>query len=356
MATERINLTKTRSAASGRAAARFRLLFRADRMNRMQKFGAWLPVIYMFCVGSALAQGYPAKSIRIVVPFPPGGNSDVNARIIAQPLQELLGQTVVIENRSGAGGMIGSELVAKAPADGYTLVLGSDGPTTISPLIYRRPPYDPIRDFAPVSMLSLTAMVIVVHPLVPAKNVKELIALAKARPGTLLRASGGVGTANHIAGESFQTLSGTRMTHVPYKGTPLALVDLMGGHVDLLFDTLPSVISYIKQGKVRALAVTTQKRATALPDVQTVEESAGIKGYEANVYTGLLAPAGTPKEILSRLASEVAKALGTPTVRERFLELGAEPQAMSPEEFARFLRDTHVKLGKVITAANIKVD
>jgi tripartite-type tricarboxylate transporter receptor subunit TctC len=322
----------------------------------MQRFGQCLPIIAALCAGSALAQGYPAKSIRIVVPFPPGGNSDVNARIIAQPLQEQMGQTVVIENRTGAGGMIGTDVVAKAPADGYTLVLGSDGPTTISPLIYRKPPYDPIKDFAPASMLSLTAMVIVVHPSVPAKNVKELVALAKARPGTLLRASGGVGTANHIAGESFQTMSGTRMVHVPYKGTPLALVDLIGGHVDLLFDTTPSVIGSIKQGKVRALAVTTQKRAMALPDLPTVEEAAGIKGYEANVYTGLLAPAGTPRDILNRISSEVAKALGNPAVRERFFELGAEPQAMSPDEFARFLRDTHVKLGKVIAAANIKVD
>ena len=316
----------------------------------------WLPIIAALGAGAALAQGYPAKSIRIVVPFPPGGNSDVNARIIAQPLQEQMGQTVVIENRTGAGGMIGTDVVAKAPPDGYTLVLGSDGPTTISPLIYRKPPYDPIKDLAPVSLLSLTAMVIVVHPSVPAKNVKELIALAKSAPGKLLRASGGVGTANHIAGESFQTMSGTRMVHVPYKGTPLALVDVIGGHVDVLFDTMPSVISYIKQGKVRALAVTTRKRATALRDVPTVEEAAGIKGYEASVYTGLLAPAGTPKEVLNRLSSEVAKALANPAVREPFLELGAEPQAMSPDEFARFLRDTHEKLAKVIAAANIKVD
>jgi tripartite-type tricarboxylate transporter receptor subunit TctC len=304
----------------------------------------------------AHAQAWPAKPIRIIVPFPPGGNSDVNARIIAQPLQEQLGQTVVIENRTGAGGMIGSEVVAKAAPDGYTLVLGSDGPTTISPLIYRKPPYDPLKDFAPASMLSLTAMVIVVHPSVPAKNVKELVALAKSRPGKLLRASGGVGTANHIAGESFENQAGIKMSHVPYKGTPLALVDLIGGHVDVLFDTTPSVLGTIKQGKVRALAVTTQKRALALPDLPTVAEAAGITGYEANVYTGLLAPAGTPKEILNRISSEVAKAFSNAAVRERFFELGAEPQAMSPDEFARFLRDTHAKLGKVIAAANIKVD
>lgn len=322
----------------------------------MQRLRQWFPIIAALCAGSALAQGYPAKSIRIVVPFPPGGNSDINARIIGQSLQEQMVQTVVIENRSGAGGMIGSDVVAKAPPDGYTLLLGSDGATTISPLIYRKPPYDPVKDFAPVSMLSLTAMVIVVHPSVPAKNVKELIALAKARPGKLLRASGGIGSANHLAGELFETMAGTRTVHVPYKGTPLALVDLIGGHVDLLLDTMPSVINSIKQGKVRALAVTTQKRAIALPDVHTVAEAAGIKGYEANVYTGLFAPAETPPEILNRLASEIAKALGNPAVRERFLELGAEPQAMSPDEFARFLRDTHVKLGKVITAANIKID
>jgi tripartite-type tricarboxylate transporter receptor subunit TctC len=302
---------------------------------------------------ATLAQPYPSKSIRIVVPFAPGGNTDITARLVAQALTEQMGQSVVVENRAGAGGMIGGEIVAKAPADGYTLMLATNGSTTISPLLYAKPLYDPLREFAPVALVAFSPIVIVAHPGVPAKTAQELIALAKAKPGRLTMSSAGTGTSNHLAGELFQSMTGTKLVHVPYKGSGAALVDLVGGQVDLLFDQITSSIGYIRQGKLRAVAVTTARRATALPDVATVAES-GVRGYEANTYAGVVAPAAVPKDILVRLGAEMSKTVNNPVIREKFLGLGAEPQHMNPDEFGKFLRDEHAKWGRVIRTANVK--
>ena len=299
------------------------------------------------------AQGYPDRPVRFVVPFPPGGNLDISGRIVAQALAEQTAQTFVVDNRGGAGGMIGGEIVAKAQPDGYTLLVGGSGPTTISPLLYPKAAYDPVRDLAPISLFSIAAIAIVVHPRIPASNVRELIALAKSQPGKLTVASAGTGSSSHLSNELFQFMTGVRFTHVPYKGGGPAVVDLVGGQVDVLFDQVTSTMGYVRQGKLRALAVTTLARLAAFPDIPTVAE-AGVAGYHAESYTGLFAPAATPKAVIARLHAEVSRALATPAVRERFASLGAEAEAMSPDKFAKYLHDERSRWGKVIQTAGVK--
>ena len=301
----------------------------------------------------AAAQGYPEKPVRVVVPFPPGGNLDLSGRIVAQALTDQTGQTFVVDNRGGAGGMIGGEVVAKAHPDGYTLLVGGSGPTTISPLLYQKAAYDPARDLAPISLFSIAAIAIVVHPRIPANNLRELIALARTHPGKLTVASAGTGSSSHLSNELFQHMAGVRFTHVPYKGGGPAVVDLVGGQVDLLFDQVTSTMGYVKQGKLRALAVTTLARLAAFPDIPTVAE-AGVAGYHAESYTGLFAPIATPKPIIVRLHAEVAKALASSAVRERFASLGAEAQSMSPEAFTKYLSDERQRWAKVIQVAGVK--
>jgi len=280
--------------------------------------------------GAAFAQGYPEKPVRIIAPFPPGGNVDIHARVIAAGLTEIFGQTVIVDNRGGAGGMIGAEAAAKAPPDGYTLLLGSNGSVSIGPLLYSKAAYESLRDFAPISLLSISPMTFAVHPSTPAKNVKELIALLKARPGKVTMATAGTGTSNHLTGELFQGLTGTKMVHVPYKGSGPALVDVLGGQVDLIVDQVASSIPHIRAGKLRPIAVTTDKRAAVMPDVPTFDE-AGLKGYEANTYAGLLAPAGTPKDVLAKLNAATLRVLGTNATKERFAHMGARsPPATRP--------------------------
>ena len=315
---------------------------------------AWLFVNSLFFLhASAHAQGYPDKPIRIVIPFATGGFADIAGRTIAQAFTESLGVSVIPDNRAGAGGMIGAEAVAKAAPDGYTLLLASNGPMTIGPALYAKVPYDPIRDFAPISSLGVSPIVLLLHPSLPAKNVVELIALLKSRPGKVSIASPGVGTSAHLAGELFQILTGTKMIHVPYKGSGPALTDLMGGQVDVAFDPLSSAINFIKSGKLRGLAVTTDRRSPAMPDIPTLEE-AGVQGYEASTFVALLAPAGTPRPIVNRLNEAALKALGATAIRESFAQFATVPTGGTPEQLGEFLRQDLAKWKKVIAASNVK--
>lgn len=305
---------------------------------------------------SAWSQAYPTvKPIRLVVPFAPGGNVDITARTIAPALGEALGQSVIVENRPGAGGVLGADIVAKAVPDGYTLLMGSNSSVSVAPALYPRNPYHPIRDFAPIALVAATPFVLVVHPSVPAKTLEELIALAKAKPGTLSMASGGTGSSNHLVGELFQSLTGTKLLHVPYKGAGAVAADLLGGQVQLLFDQLAASTPNIKAGRLRALAVTSTSRASVVPDVPTMAE-AGVKGMDVTNITGVLAPAGTPADIVAKVNAAVLKAIARPEVKERFATLGVNPLGGTPDEFAAFIREDFAKWTKVIKDGNIKVD
>ena len=306
--------------------------------------------------GSSLAQTvYPAKAIRYVVPFPAGGPLDIVARAIGQELNKSWGQAVVIDNRPGAGGNIGADLVAKAPADGYTILMGAVSTHAINVTLYNKLPYDPIRDFAPVTLITSVPNVLVVHPSVPANNVKELIALAKSRPGQLNFASGSTGSAGHLAGELFNSMAGVRMTHIPYKGAAPAVVDLMAGHVSLMFDNISSALPNIKATRVRALAVTTLKRSPLLPQLPTISD-AGLRGFDIATWFGIFAPAGTPPDIVARLNGEIVRILHTPEMKERLALLGAEPIGNKPDEFAAFVRAEIPKYAKVIQASGARAD
>ena len=306
--------------------------------------------------GSSLAQTvYPAKAIRYVVPFPAGGPLDIVARAIGQELNKSWGQPVVIDNRPGAGGNIGADLVAKAPADGYTILMGAVSTHAINVTLYNTLPYDPIRDFAPVTLITSVPNVLVVHPSVPANNVKELIALAKSRPGQLNFASGSTGSAGHLAGELFNSMAGVRMTHIPYKGATPAVVDLMAGHVSLMFDNMSSALPNIKATRVRALAVTTLKRSPLLPQLPTISD-AGLRGFDIATWFGIFAPAGTPPDIVARLNGEIVRILHTPEMKERLALLGAEPIGNKPDEFAAFVKAEIPKYVKVIQASGARAD
>ena len=308
-----------------------------------------------FMSAIAQAQGYPTHAIRLIVPFPPGGATDIIARAVAQRWTETLGQSVVVENRPGAGGNIGSDIVAKATPDGYTLLMGTVGTHAINASLYTNMPYDHIKDFAPVILVAGVPNVMEVNPSVPAKTVQEFIAYAKANPGKLNFASSGSGTSIHLSGELFKVMTGVQMTHVPYKGSAPALTDLMGGQVQVMFDNLPPSLPHIKAGKLRPLAVTSATRAPALPDVPTVAES-GVPGFEASSWFGVLAPAGTPRPIIDRLNGEVAKWLATPEAKERMLSLGANAIGGSPEDFAAHIRAETAKWAKVVKESGAKAE
>ena len=311
----------------------------------------------LLCLAATLAfaQAYPNKPVRLVVPFPPGGTTDILARSVAQKLYEAWGQQVLIDNRPGAGGNIGTEIVAKAVPDGYTLLMGTVGTHAINSSLYSRLPFDPVKDFAPVTLVASVPNVLVVHPSLPAKSVKELIALIKAKPGELTFASSGNGTSIHLAGELFKSMTGTTMLHIPYKGSAPALTDLLGGQTNMMFDNLPSSIQHIKSGKLRALAVTSSHRSSALPDVPTVAES-GVPGFEASSWFGVLAPAGTPREIVNKINADIVKALSAPEIRERLSGQGAEPVGNTPEQFAAYIKAESAKWAKVVKESGAKVD
>ncbi|MGE5523438.1 MAG: Bug family tripartite tricarboxylate transporter substrate binding protein [Rhodospirillaceae bacterium] len=318
---------------------------------------AWLLIIAAALGAAAgIAQAaYPDRPVRIIVPYPPGGNIDITARAIAPGLGEALGTTVVVDNRGGAGGTIGSELAAKSAPDGYTMLLGSTGTLATSPLLYAKVGFDPLKDYAFTSLVSIVPLVMVVNPAIPAKTVKDFVALAKARPGRVTMGSAGTGTSNHLAGEYFQSVAGVKLVHVPYKGSGPALVDLMGGQIDLMFDQLSSSIGYIHGGKLRAIAVTTLKRSSGLPNTPTVDES-GYKGFEASTTTGILLPAATPKDIVQKVHAALLKVLQQPSVKENFARFGAEVLASSPQEFEKVLRNEIAKWTKVVREANVKVE
>jgi tripartite-type tricarboxylate transporter receptor subunit TctC len=303
----------------------------------------------------ALAQPYPSKPIRIVVPFPAGGTTDVLARAVAQKLTESLGQATVVDNRPGAGGNIGAELVAKSPPDGYTLLMGTVGTHAINPGLYPKMPYDHVKDFSPVILVAGVPNVLVVNPALPFNSVKELIAYAKANPGKLNFASSGNGTSIHLSGELFRTMADVQIMHVPYKGSSPALQDLVGGQVQIMFDNLPSSLALIKAGKLKALAVTSLARAAALPDVPTLAES-GLPGFEASSWFGLLAPAGTPQPVIAKLNADVAKWLASPEAKEKLLAQGAIAAGGTPEDFAKHIAAETAKWQKVVKDSGAKID
>ena len=303
----------------------------------------------------AQAPAYPTKPIRLVVPFPAGGATDILARAVAQKLTEAWGQAVVVDNRPGAGGNIGSELVAKATPDGYTLEMGTVGTHAINASLYAKMPYDHVKDFAPVILVAGVPNVLVVTPSLPANSVQELIAYAKANPGKLNFASSGSGTSIHLSGELFKVMAGVEMTHIPYKGSAPALQDLIGGQVQLMFDNLPPSLPQIKSGKLRALGVTTATRSAALPDTPTIAES-GLPGFEASSWFGVLAPAGTPPAIVAKLNTEIARWLATPEAREKLVALGATAAGGTPEDFARHIAAETAKWAKVVKDSGAKVD
>ena len=298
---------------------------------------------------------WPSKPIRIVVPFPPGGTTDILARAAAQKMTEAWKEQAVIDNRPGAGGNIGAELVAKAPADGYTMLMGTVGTHAINASLYAKMPYDHVKDFAPVILVAAVPNVMVVHPSVPAATVAEFIAWAKANPGKVNFASSGSGTSIHLAGELFKTQTGLAMTHVPYKGSAPAIADLIGGQVQVMFDNLPSALPQIRGGKLRALAVTSRERANALPDVPTVAES-GLLGFEASSWFGLLAPTGTPREVVVRVNAEIARWLASSDAKDKLASQGAVAAGGTPEDFASHITAETAKWQKVVRESGAKVD
>ena len=301
------------------------------------------------------AQDYPSKPVRFVVPFAPGGTTDVLARLVGEKLSASLGQQFVVDNKPGAGGNVGTAQVAKAEPDGYTLLMGTVGTHAINASIYPSLPYDPVQDFAPVTLVATVPNVLVVNPEVPANSVAELIALAKEKPGELNFASSGNGSSIHLSGELFKAMTGVDIVHVPYKGSGPAVVDLLGGQVQMMFDNLPSSAPQIKAGKLRPLGVTSKERSPTLPDVPTIAE-AGVPGYEALSWFGVLVPAGTPDAIVAKLQNEIAKALADPTMRERFAELGAVPVGGTSAEFADLITAETAKWAKVVQDAGIKLE
>ena len=311
---------------------------------------------------SAWAQSanWPTKPVKIVVPFAPGGTTDILARAIAPELQHAFGQPFVVDNKPGAGGNVGADLVAKSPPDGLNLLMGTVGTHAINQALYPKLPYDPIKDFAPVTLVAGVPNVLVMNPAKAEsygiRNVADLIKYAKANPGKLNMASSGNGTSIHLSGELFKSMTGTFLLHFPYRGSGPALLDLIGGTMDLMFDNLPSAMPHIKAGKLKALAVTTAQRSAALPDVPTIAEAGPVKGFDASSWFGLLAPAGTPADIVNRIQQECAKALASPSVKERLLSQGAIPGGNTPQAFAAYIAAETKKWAAVVKQSGAKVD
>ncbi len=316
---------------------------------------AALAAALALAAGGAAAQAYPAKPIRFVVPYPPGGASDVTARLLAQKMTEWMGQQVIVDNRPGANGIVALEWVAKQPADGYTILMANLGPNAINPSVYAKLPYDAVRDFAPITLTTLVPQVIVVDPKLDVKSLKDLIALAKAKPGQVQYANGGNGSSNHMGLELLKSMAGIDIAAIPYKGDAQAMQDVMGGQVQLTLPTAVAASPHVKSGKLRALAVSTKKRVGSLPEVPTVDE-AGVPGFESFSWGGVMAPAGTPKDVIARLNAEIVKALRQPDVQERLQGLGAEIVGNSPEEFGAFVQAEIEKWAKVAKFANVKLD
>jgi tripartite-type tricarboxylate transporter receptor subunit TctC len=307
-------------------------------------------------VSSAVAQQYPDRPVRLIVPFAPGGTTDILARILGQRLSENLGQQIVIDSRGGAGGNLGTALAAKAPPDGYTLLLGVISPLAINVSLYgNKLPYNPVRDFAPISLITKVPQVISLHPSVPAKTVQQLIALGKAHPGKLTFGSAGVGTSNHLVGELLNVMTGMKMVHVPYKSAGLASVAVFSGEVDMMISAPPAVMQFFKAGRMRPLAVTSASRSLALPEVPTMIES-GLRDFEATAWYCMVAPAGTPRSIIDKVHGALVRALDAPQLRQRLLDEGATPESSTPEELGAFMRSEIDKWDKVVKRAGVRLE
>ena len=331
------------------------------KSNRRLALALLVQATALGMAGPAIAQtAWPTKPVRIVVPFAPGGTTDLLARALAPELSRAFGQQFIVDNRAGAGGNIGAEAVAKAPADGYTLLMGTVGTHGINRALYEKMPYDPIKDFAPVTLVASVPNVMVMNTekarSLGINNVADFIRVAKAQPGKLNMASSGNGTSIHLAGELFKSMSGTYMVHFPYRGSGPALLDLLAGNMDVMFDNLPSSMPQIKAGKLKALAVTSTQRSAALPDIPTMEQAARLRGFDASSWFGLLAPAGTSPDIVNRIQQEVAKSLNSPAVKEKLLAQGAIPSGNTPTEFARHIDSEHRKWAQVVKVSGAKVD
>lgn len=305
--------------------------------------------------GALWAQSYPARPIRFVVPFAPGGPTDILARAVGQKLTDAFGQTIVIENRGGAGGNIGAEVVARSPADGYTMLMGATSTHAINPSLYRKLSFDPVKDFAPVSLVANTPSLLAVHPALPVRTIKDLIALAKARPGQLSYASAGNGTSNHLAGVLLSMMAGIDMVHVPYKGSGPALVDVISGQVPMMFNNTASVMPHVTAGKLRAVALASLERSALLPDIPTVAES-GLPGFEVRSWHGVFVPAGTPRDIVNRLSNEIVRAVRAADVKSRLNAQGVELVGSSPEAFAEFVKKELAKWAKVVSQSGARAD
>ncbi len=304
---------------------------------------------------SALAQSYPNKTVKLVVPFPPGGGNDVIARIIGQKLTAKLGQSFVIENKAGANGIVGLTAVKQATPDGYTLGIAAAGPMAVNPALYDKLPYDPVKDFEPITNMVIYPLLLVTHPSLPVKTMKEFLALAKQKPDTINYASPGSGNSGHLAGELLNAMAKVKTVHVPYKGQGPAMTDLLAGQVQALYSSIPSVLPYVEQGRLNALGIGSTKRLSSMPQVPTIAES-GVPGYEAYSWIGIVAPPGTPKDIVAKLNKEITEILRQKDVEDDLLRQGAIPAGDTPEKFAVFIKDEIVKWGGVVKSANIKAD
>jgi tripartite-type tricarboxylate transporter receptor subunit TctC len=321
--------------------------------NRLRA-AALLSVLSFAGAGQAFAQTYPAKPVRVIVPYAAGGPLDDVARVVGQRLTEMWGQAVVVDNRGGAGGGIGADVVAKSAPDGYTLLLGNAGPITINPSLQKKLPYDPQQDLLPVTLMVASPMVLVVHPSLPVKSVRELVAFARAKPGQLNFASAGVGNLQHLGMEALQSMAGIRMNHVPYKGAAPAFVDLISGQVELMFANIVGVLPHVKSGRVRAVAVSSARRAAVLPEVASVAET--YPEFDATGWMGMFAPAGTARDIVAKLHGDIAKVLARQDIRERLANQGAEVIAGTPEQLAVFVRRESALYAKIIQSSGIRID
>ena len=320
-----------------------------------RQLSAVCAVALLLCAAPVAGQTYPSKPVRIIVPFAPASTIDIIGRIIAPKLSEALAQPVLVDNRPGAGGAVGMEAAAKAAPDGHTIVIGALGPLAMNPALYPKTPFDPVRDFAAVSLLATGPVVIAVHPSVPVKDVKELVALAKQRPGQLNFGSPGVGSSPHLTGELLKMLTGVDIVHVPYKGNAEALTDLISGRVSIVFTGVPPVVPMVKAGRAKLLATTGRQRLAQLPDVPTIAE-AGYPGAQVLIWYGAVAPAATPKDVIARLNREIVKVMQVPDVRERFSQQGIDPETSTPEQFAQLVREEYARWTKVIRTSGIKVE
>ena len=320
----------------------------------MKSYAACAGAVACLLAFAGHAQQYPSKPVRIIVAFSPGGTNDILARLMGQKLTESLGQTMIVDNRAGAGGNIGTDMVAKSAPDGYTLLLGSTGPHTINPHLYPKMPYDTLKDFAPITLVASSSALLVLHPSIPANTVPQLIALAKAKTSRLNYASSGNGSSGHLAGELFKTMTGVNMTHIPYRGNGVAFTDLIAGQVDTMFANKPGSLPYVKMGKLKAIAITSRKRDPALPDLPTVAEF--VAGFEASTWWGVLGPAGLPKDIVEKLNATIAKIVATNDVNERLVTLGADPVSTTPDEFMNLIRLELPKYGKIVQLAGMKLE